>query len=96
MTEENIETSEMMWTTDEYENANVQIHKFVYDPEILEDANNAVSYRLVIYGGEDEAFAGAMKEFLFALATGKFVGVEQDYDEDVGYVTHIGFKLPLP
>lgn len=86
----------MMWTTDEYENANVQIHKFVYDPEILEDANNAVSYRLVIYGGEDEDFAGAMKEFLHALATGKAGVVEQAYDEDVGYVTYIGAKLPLP
>ena len=72
----------------------VQVHEFVYDPEALdENVDFSHSIHLVIYGGNSESFAKAMKNFLQAVATGELDSIEQRFDKESDeYVTDISFR----
>ena len=72
----------------------VQVYEFVYDTEALgEDVDFTHSIHLLIYGGNNESFAKAMKNFLHAVATGGLDSIEQRFDrESDEYVTDISFR----
>jgi len=90
---EEIEKATAMETFEET-NAIVQVLEFVYDPEALnEDVDFTHSSHLLIYGGNNESFAKAMKNFLHAAATGRLDSIEQRFDEESDeYVTDICFR----
>jgi len=81
MNDHNKETTDIMNSVDEIENTTVQIHKFVYDPEMAEDeCETDVNYHLVIYTGTENKFSKAAHELLHALAIGRIhsIGIESD------------------
>lgn len=75
----------------------VQVHEFVYDPEALDESVDfSHSIHLMIYGGNSESFAIAMKNFLHAAATGELDSIEQRFDKESDeYVTDICFRCKL-
>ena len=93
---EEIEKATAMESFEETE-AIVQVHEFVYDTEALDESvDYSHSVHLMIYGGNSEAFAVAMKNFLHAVATGEIDSVEQRFDEESDeYVTDICFRCTL-
>ena len=80
---ENIEKASIMEDFTET-NAIVQLHRFVYDTEKLdENIDYTHSMHLVIYGG-DELFGLMMRDFLYAMSTGQADTLELNRDTETG------------